>query len=185
MSDKRQRSPLNRTVYVTTGEIAIACHNETLISTPLGSCVAVAIYDKTTKKGGMAHVMLPGKSRNGDAARPNKYAVDAVERLVKRLQQKGVHPENMEVCLVGGANVLKRPHDTIAREVANSTLDIVQRKNLKVKAASLGGTERRIAVLNTEKGEAHCTVGDSDAMVLWRFSNHKNENEKEPENKMI
>lgn len=173
MSDKPQKVPVNRMVYVSSGEVAVAGHNETLISTPLGSCVAVIIYDKTTAKGGMAHVMLPGKPRRDSTVGKNKYAVHAVSHLINLLRKTGVREKDMEVCLAGGANVLQRPDDTIARDVAHSTLSVIKQNKLRVKAVSLGGTQRRTAILNTEKGEAITTIGDSGARLLWKFFEEK------------
>jgi len=163
-----------RTVYVSPGEIAVSARNEILHSTPLGSCVAVMVYDKTTKTGGMAHVMLPGKARASTVKDKFKYAADAINSLLQQLLQAGVSFKNMEVCLAGGANVLKRPDDTIALDVANSVLEIIQTHKLKVKASSLGGTERRIAILMIEKGEVYHTLGNSSNKLLWEFFNEKN-----------
>jgi len=47
---------------VATGQLATGSGTGVIRSTPLGSCVAVIAYDKTSKTGGIAHIMLPGKS---------------------------------------------------------------------------------------------------------------------------
>jgi len=159
-----------RTTYVASGEVAISTKNEWLVSTPLGSCVAVVAYDVTTKIGGMAHIMLPGKSYSmKELDNRFHFAFDAIELLLDGLLQKGVVPENIAVCLVGGANVLKKKSDGIAIEVANSVLAIIVKKQITVHAVAMGGYERYTVSLNTGAGKVYYTVGDSPEMVLCNF----------------
>ena len=157
--------------YVSPGEIVISSQNRLLISSPLGSCVAVMAYDKTTKSGGMTHVMLPGKSAGKSTRDNNKYAGNAIDNLLGLLHKQGASSKNIEVCLAGGANVLKRPDDTIAKDVVDSVLNFIKEKKLTIRATALGGFERRTASLNTEKGIACYTVGDSSKKTLWKFNN--------------
>jgi len=156
--------------YISTGEVVVSANKEWLVSTPLGSCVAVIAYDITTKTGGMAHVMLPGDSffvKKTDNR--FRYATDAIEHLFAGLQQKGVLFENIDVCLVGGANVLKKKNDNIALEVANSVLNIIVKKQIVLHAVALGGYERYTASLNLDAGTVYYTVGDSPEMVLCKL----------------
>ena len=167
MSFRIPKNQTTRTVYVSPGEIAISTANDILRSTPLGSCVAVILYDKIMKTGGMAHVMLPGKAETVPTDNQFKFAVDAIDRLLHLLLQAGAKRNNLEACLVGGANVLKRPDDTIARAVTNSVLETIRAVNLTVKASSLGGTERRTALLMTGEGTVYYTLGNSPRKRLW------------------
>jgi len=156
--------------YVASGEVAVSTKNEWLVSTPLGSCVAVVAYDATTKIGGMAHIMLPGKSYSMKASNNRfRFAFDAIEHLFDGLLQKGVAPKNTAVCLVGGANVLKKKNDDIALQVANSVLAFIVKKQLLVQAVALGGYERYTVSLDTDAGMVYYTVGDSPEMVLCNF----------------
>ncbi len=158
------------TTYVSVGEVVVSSKNEWLIATPLGSCVAVIAYDTVTKTGGMAHVMLPGESffvKKSDNRL--RYAADAIEHLFAGMEQKGVTCENIDVCLVGGANVLKKKHDAIALEVANSVLNIIVKKQKVLHAAVLGGYERHTASLNVATGTVYYTMGDSPETVLCKF----------------
>ncbi len=161
------------TKYIQSGEITIGSRSELLVSSPLGSCVAVMAYDARTKICGMAHIMLPCKSHKENSSYKNRYAVDAIDNLLSKLHQAGVSFENIDVCLAGGANVLKNENDTISIELSLSILRIIGEKKLKIRASSLGGYERRIASLNPETGVAYCTIGESPEMVLWEFGNDK------------
>ena len=170
MSVNAPKNQKIRTIYVSPGEIAVSTHNDVLHSTPLGSCVAVVMYDKTINIGGMAHVMLPGKAGNGSDNDQFKYAANAIRGLLQKLQKAGAAIQNMEVCLVGGANVLKRPNDTIASEVAKSVLENMGAHHLKIAAFSLGGTERRVALFTANKSAVYYTLGNSEPRLLWNFN---------------
>ncbi|NPD48298.1 MULTISPECIES: chemotaxis protein CheD, partial [unclassified Lentimicrobium] len=91
---------------VATGCLATGSGDGFIRSTPLGSCVAVVAYDISTKIGGMAHVMLPGKSPKDNKEDENKYAENAITNLLSELSKLGSSKQNIEICLVGGANVL-------------------------------------------------------------------------------
>lgn len=122
--------PGNHTdMYVVTGQLATGSKNDILITSPLGSCVAVVAYDKTTKIGGIAHIMLPGKSPTEDKADENKYAQNAIENLFNELKSINSNIANIEFCLVGGANVLKKDNDIIADNLILSIFEIMDKKS--------------------------------------------------------
>ena len=155
--------------HVEAGGVVCANKDELLISTPLGSCIAVIAYDNTTKTGGIAHIMLPGKAFEKNIKNRNKYAQDAINYLIKSFEKLGVQKTNIEVCLVGGANVLKKEHDTLVKEITDSVLEILQEQNLKIKAKSLGGNKRRSAAINIKTSIVCYTIGNSTKKELWRF----------------
>jgi len=54
-------------IYVSSGEVK-SCQSEGILcASAIGSCVVVCAYDSDSVTGGMAHVMLPGRSTRGDA----------------------------------------------------------------------------------------------------------------------
>ncbi len=174
LSKQKIKKPEIATIkYIQSGEIAIGSKNELLVSSPLGTCVAVMAYDTKTKICGMAHIMLPGKSQRENTHHKNRYAADAIDDLLSKLHQADVLSENIDVCLAGGANVLKKENDTISKELALSLFKIIGENKLKIMATSLGGYERRIASIDTETGVVYCTIGESPEMVLWKFDNKK------------
>jgi len=156
----RETASVEKHKYIQTGEIAISVNNESLASSPLGSCIAVVVYDKLKSIGGIAHILLPGKSLSKNKKEENKYAENAVSNLLKQMKENGSNSENLEFCLLGGANVLKRPDDSIAKNMCDSIRQIAERRHLNVKAASLGGLQRRNVVLDMELGKVRLSVGD-------------------------
>lgn len=154
---------------LTTGHLATGSKKGVISTSPLGSCVAVIAYDKTSKTGGIAHIMLPGKSPTEDNAEENKYAGNAIENLIDELNKLGSKKANIEICMVGGANVLRKENDTIADNLILSIFEIMERKKLSIKRTSLGGYERRTAKLTLDTGIISFTIGDKSEEELFNF----------------
>ena len=63
---------------------------EGVISTiGLGSCVAIVIYDKLTRVGGMAHILLPSEGLSRDKDNRAKFPGTAVPLLLEEMKKLG------------------------------------------------------------------------------------------------
>ncbi|MBD3316629.1 MAG: hypothetical protein GF344_12640 [Chitinivibrionales bacterium] len=154
---------------VSTGVVEAVAGEGILVSAAIGSCVAVAALDAVRHVGGMAHIMLPGKAPGKVAAvKRCRYAEDAIERMIVRLDELGAVVESLEVCLAGGGNVLRRNDDTICEANMQSVRSLLEKKKLCVRAASLGGFERRRLSLNVAACSVYCGEGDDPDRLLWR-----------------
>ena len=98
------------------------------IRTLLGSCVGVVLYDRTSKLGGLAHVVLP--SARGPVDHPGKYADTAIPAVIAELERR-LGPRTrtrLTAKLVGGASMFQV--DT----PAESTLNIGRRNQEAIEA---------------------------------------------------
>ena len=161
-------------IYVLTGEVKVGTVDEILKSSAIGSCVVVSAYNSKLQIGGLAHIMLPGKAHEKTNYPNTRYAIDAIDDLISKMNLTGSERKNIEICVVGGANVLKRENDSIAHSNINSVVEILKGKNFKITAESVGGTDRRSITLNNETGCVKYTIGDGTEMVLW---NNQKKNE--------
>jgi len=162
--------PENQTEqFVGTGHLAIGIKNGVVRTSPLGSCVAVIAYDKTSKTGGIAHIMLPSTSPTEDQVEENKYAENAIKNLLAALKSSGSDKADIEICLVGGANVLRKENDTTADNLIFSIFEILEQKKLCIKRTALGGYERRTAKLTLYSGSVTFTLGDKSEAELFNF----------------
>ena len=84
------------------------------------------------------------------------------------MAKMGSKIQDFKVAVVGGANVLKRENDTIARDNVESNLKILKEKNLEIVATSVGGTERRNVAIDLDKGIITYAQGNSIDKELWR-----------------
>lgn len=123
-----------------------------VISTILGSCVGVCLFDKTLHIGGMNHYMLPYWEGN-DLASP-KYGNIAIDKLVEKMLMAGCRIENLEAKVFGGGNVidLKENVFQIGARNVQVAMQMLKEKKIKVVAQSVGGNKGRKIYLNTQNG---------------------------------
>lgn len=157
---------MQKTIDVNTGEMMVHRGDVVLRSMAIGSCVAIAVYDRKTKNGGFAHIMLPGWAPE-NCPEKTRYACDSIEELLKRMVESGSALEDLNVCLVGAGNVLEEENDTICESNIQSVSSILKEKNIPVRACALGGYNRKSAFLDCNTGSVSFTEGDSLPKILW------------------
>ncbi|MCF8403692.1 MAG: chemotaxis protein CheD [Bacteroidales bacterium] len=116
----------------------------------------------------MAHVLLPGTFPLKTQLHSTKYANNAIEEMLKQLYSFDVKKENIEVCLVGGANVLKRKGDIIGKDNLDAVEKLLREKHIEIKAKAVGGFERRTVIFDIENGCISYSVGNSKQNILWQ-----------------
>ncbi len=159
---------MEKIVNVSTGEVKVGRKGEILKSTAIGSCVVIAAYDSEKNLGVMAHVMLPGRAPKSAYGESTRYAADAIEQMIKIITAQGANLCNLEVCLVGAGNILKKQDDTVCKDNIDSVAQLLKEKNIPVKAAVLGGTERKSISMDIESGSVYYTEGDREEKMLWK-----------------
>ena len=154
-------------VDVSTGEVKVGGKKIILRSTAIGSCIVIAAYDFNKRIGAMAHIMLPGSAPDKTQGK-TKYAADAIDEMIYKLTQTGVKKCDIEVCLVGGGNVLKKKDDTVCKDNIESTTQLLEKKHIPVRDAVLGGTNRKGVFLDVGSGSIFYTEGDAKKKLLWK-----------------
>jgi chemotaxis protein CheD len=109
------------------GEVMIADAPHVLKCIGIGSCVAVALYDRTAAMGGLAHIMLPQIVESSDKSSPARYGDAAVAMMVNEMQERDVSVCNLKAKIFGGANMFS---DIISPD---STMNIGQRNIFAVR----------------------------------------------------
>jgi len=154
-------------IYANTGEVKSGGAGIILNSGAIGSCVVITAYDSSKKMGIMAHIMLPGKAPSEKHPLTTRYAEDAINVMLSQMSST-MNFKSFEVCLIGGANVLKREGDTIGEKNLNSVQQLLHENQISINAKSVGGFERRTAVFDIEYGSVYFTIGDSKQKLLWQ-----------------
>lgn len=162
--------------YVNTGEVFTGGPDTILYSGAIGSCVVITAFDSENRIGAMAHVMLPGTCPVKNQLHGTRYAANAIEEMFSQLKSLNVKIENTEICLVGGANVLKREKDSIGKDNLDSVEKLLREKQIEIQAKAIGGFERRTAIFDIMKGCIYYTVGDSKQKIFWQTGNRLDNN---------
>ncbi len=121
-----------------------------MVTTVLGSCVAVCLYDETKSQGAINHYMLP--FWNGKELASPKYGNIAIDSLVKKIEQLGSRRKNLVAKVFGGANQLEHTLAVGERNIKIAE-EILADLKIKVVAKSVGGHKGRKLNFNTSTGE--------------------------------
>ncbi|ACD95031.1 chemotaxis protein CheD [Trichlorobacter lovleyi] len=122
------------------------------ITTVLGSCVAVCLWDQRHGGGGMNHFMLP--LWNGEGLATPKYGSIAMERLLEQVLAIGARKEHLVAKVFGGANLLSTSSAACPIGERNIELAMTQLEEwrIAVVATDLGGRVGRKIIMNTMTG---------------------------------
>ncbi len=138
--------------YLYPGQIA-AFQEETLISTLLGSCVAVALYDQDRKIGGLNHYLLPEASPN-EAPSP-RYGFYAIPQLVEEMVALGARRDRLLAKIYGGGNVIQA--GTLGESVGLRNIHFaekcLQELRIPIVDRDTGGESARTIRFNTSNFE--------------------------------
>jgi len=134
--------------YLYPGNIA-AFKEETVISTLLGSCVAVALYDPEKKIGGLNHYLLPAPTPN-DKICP-RYGTVAIAELITSLKRLGANTDNLKAKIYGGGNVITNVLSGPSIGSLNIAVaeKILKHLNIPIVEKNVGGTKARTIKFNT------------------------------------
>jgi chemotaxis protein CheD len=125
------------------------------ISTLLGSCVAVCLYDTRLKYGGMNHFMLP--LWNGEGLASPKYGNVAITQLLTKMIQLGSRSETLVAKVFGGAAVLEMTNNSFAIGERNVEVAMQElgRLGIEVVAQSTGGVLGRKIIFDNQTGDVY------------------------------
>ena len=141
-------------VYLHPGQV-FASPDPAVVTTILGSCVAVCIWDPVLRVGGANHYLLPHGAENGPSSA--RFGNVAVPRLIQRLISFGSRKRSLEAKVFGGACVLKAfgEHEgRLGRKNVEVAYAVLQREGIPVVAEDLGGDRGRKVVFHTDDGAA-------------------------------
>ncbi|OFX21205.1 MAG: chemotaxis protein CheD [Bacteroidetes bacterium GWA2_31_9] len=122
------------------------------ITTVLGSCVSICLWDPILKYGGMNHFMLP--FWNGKGLASPKYGNIAVEKLVEKMLDLGCKKVNLKAKVFGGGDVINNDSNMFHIGERNIELakDMLLDLSIPILSSSLGGRNGRKIIFQTDNG---------------------------------
>lgn len=147
-------APAAAKVYLQPGQW-VASATPATITTILGSCVAVCLWDPQLRIGGMNHYMLPYET--GRMTGSPRFGDVAIRQLLTRLVALGARPAALEATIVGGAcvmEVFRRDGDHIGARNADLAERMLAANGIRVRRRDLGGNRGRKLIFDTDSGDA-------------------------------
>ena len=82
------------------------CKSPDIITTlGLGSCIGIAVFDPSSKVGGLAHIMLPDSTKIKNNSNIAKFADTGIEELIRRVTEAGASKTRLVAKIAGGAKM--------------------------------------------------------------------------------
>ncbi|HIJ91364.1 MAG: chemotaxis protein CheD [Desulfobulbaceae bacterium] len=144
-------------IYLTPGKLLIT-DQPTIVSTILGSCVALCLHNEKLQVGAICHGMLPRQTKQPMAGH-FPYLDTAVAHMFKTMSNRfGLAPSELTVKLFGGASVLQTAITganglAIGRQNISAALEALARLGLTPVVQKTGGAEGYKIFFNTGTGE--------------------------------
>ena len=137
--------------YLHVGQTA-CFSNPTSITTILGSCVAVCLWEPTTGVGGMNHYLLPGFP--DDDSPIGRYGHAAFRILLERMRSSNSDIARMKAKVFGGASLHGIGHQDLGRGNIDLAFELLETLAVPVIASDVGGRHGRKVVFQTDDGTA-------------------------------
>ena len=141
-------------VYLLPGQLyasAEPCH----ITTILGSCVAVCLYDATRMAGGMNHFLLP--LSRGAEAESLRFADHATLFLLERMMAMGCRLDNLTAKIFGGSALFQSKgqyRDSLGAKNVAAAAQLLGNAGIPIIARETGGDFGRKVIFDTQEGVA-------------------------------
>lgn len=137
MSFAALKATVEKRVHVGQGEHFITSDPNVVLSTILGSCVAMCVRDPLAGVGGMNHFLLPeGSGAGTDAGR--RYGAYAMELLINDMLKAGARRDRLEAKLFGGGRMFDSLRD-VGRSNADFAEKFLRDEGIPVVGGSLRG----------------------------------------------
>jgi len=128
-------------------------HKEELeVTTILGSCVSVCLWDARLRCGGMNHYMLP--LWNGDGLPTPKFGNVAIEKLIEKMIALGSRKEQLVAKCFGGASLFGYGDGHMQIGARNKVIaeELLAIHKIPILANDWGGEQGMKIIFNTHTG---------------------------------
>jgi len=140
-----------RTIYLHPGQIVVVSQ-PAMITTVLGSCVSVCLWDPVARVAGINHFLLPLLPMRGESE--ERYGNTAMQRLIDDVLALGGVMHRLTAKVFGGANVLmpNNARKSIGIQNVEVARDILHLHEIEIAADETGGRHGRKLHFDTATG---------------------------------
>jgi len=168
-----QRPTMFDIIEVPMADIAVHKGSQILVTSGVGSCLAITLYDPILQIGALAHTMVPSSAKRdaqytqrastslsleastvaqacavaervSTKANDTKYVDVAINHMLHGLQARGSNRADLEAKLIGGANMFPSIiSDDIGKDNILSAREKLQAEGIKIVGECVGGSQGR------------------------------------------
>ena len=144
------------TKYLQPGQIHVT-DAPTVITTIIGSCVAVCLWDSRVHVGGMNHFMLPHYA--GSGVKSARFGNVAMQELLDKMLALGARIPFLQARVYGGACMFEQLQTSaqLGQKNIQLALDFLSLRGIDVIEVEVGGNRGRKLRFHTTEGDACLT----------------------------
>ncbi|MBU5636098.1 chemotaxis protein CheD [Geomonas sp. Red69] len=146
-----------KVVFLKPGQIMVSSE-PVLVTTLLGSCVAVTIFSCRLRLGAICHAQLPSSDNPSGGEHDGyrgKYVDSAIRAMLERLMQRGALRGELEAKVFGGADMFdaRGRMRSVGRQNSEMALRVLAHETVRVAKQDLGGERGRKIIFHSNTGE--------------------------------
>ncbi|MCP4649009.1 MAG: chemotaxis protein CheD [PVC group bacterium] len=121
-------------IHIGIADMKVSKAPAVLSSLGIGSCVGIILYDRESKIGGMAHIMLPDQNQVKNRTNRAKFANTAIPDLLQKMLDDGADKVMIKAKIMGGAHMFKFMKDSPISSIGKRNVEEVKKvlKELRI-----------------------------------------------------
>jgi chemotaxis protein CheD len=158
-------------IKVRMADFKVSQENVILKTMGLGSCVGIALYDPTTKIGGLAHIMLPDSNRYHNSIEKTnlaKFADSSIEKMLEKMKELGANLSRILAKIAGGAHMLR--NETTFFRIGDENVGAVRKKlkekHIQIVSEDTGADYGRTVELDLNTGAYSIRTAGRDVKII-------------------
>jgi chemotaxis protein CheD len=138
-------------VFLKPGELYIGTE-PAIISTILGSCLSITMFNTRLRLGGICHALFPTDPKQAQG-KEFCYVDGSVSYMLNEFGKMGIKKNEIEVKAFGGANIIDATYKkSVGQANIEAVFNIIKDEGLKMLTHDLGGTLGRKIIFSTHTG---------------------------------
>lgn len=154
-------------IIVDTGNIKVSKNSASLITSALGSCVAITLYDRVQKLGGMLHYILP---ENPGGKKKEKYADTGIRLLLEKILELNANKKDIVAKMVGGAIMFEEFIDDLENCIGKRNVkkgkEVLKKLGINLLSEDVGGNYGRSVKFQLSDGNIYITSYKTGAKII-------------------
>lgn len=143
-------------IYLKPGELYFTV-NPSIVSTVLGSCISITMYNAEHHTSAICHALLPEEIIPGD---PYRYVDSSITAMLRQFNRHSISREEIQVKLFGGSDILPPGTNeyrtmTVGQQNILRARQCIKQEGLNLIASDVGGTSGRKILFHTHSGEVY------------------------------
>lgn len=147
-------------------EYAVVADDTVVTTSGLGSCLGVALHDRSAGVSGLVHAMLPC-AKDGRGGDPAKFVDTGVRTTFAAMERSGARVDTTRAKLAGASRMFEFSNTPpIGARNVEAAHAVIGRLGITIEGEDVGGDGGRSLRLDGVTGELHVRTAGADEYVV-------------------